>query len=94
MGGERVKIEIFYSLTCGRCRLIETVVHTALGDLGLEADVEKFLNPAEAFERGARAQPAMWVNNKLLVQGQVPLLSEMKEILKKEHMLETSTASD
>lgn len=94
LGGERVKIEIFYSLSCGRCRLIETVVHTALEDLGLEADVEKCLNPAKAFERGARAQPAMWVNDKLLVQGQVPLVSEMREILKKQHMLETTASRD
>lgn len=94
MDGESLKIEIFYSMSCGKCRVMETVVHTALEDLGLEADVKKFLNLNEAIERGARAQPAVWINDRLIMQGRVPLVSEMMDILRKEHELELSGSKD
>jgi len=78
-----MKIEMFYSMSCGKCRILETVVHTALEDLKMDVDVEKLLNPEQAMERGAMSQPAMWIDEKLVVQGRVPLVSEMKEMILK-----------
>ncbi len=79
-----MKIEMFYSVSCGKCRMLETVVYTALEDLKMEAEVEKFLNPDQAMARGAMSQPALWINDKLILQGRVPLVSEMREIIQKE----------
>lgn len=78
-----MKIEMFYSMSCGKCRILETVVHTALEDLKMDVEVEKLLNPEQAMERGAMSQPAMWIDEKLVVQGRVPLVSEMKEMILK-----------
>ncbi|OPY29113.1 MAG: hypothetical protein A4E31_00726 [Methanomassiliicoccales archaeon PtaU1.Bin030] len=78
-----MKIEMFYSMSCGKCRMLETVVHTALEDLKMDVEVEKLLNPDQAMQRGAMSQPAMWINDKLIVQGRVPLVSEMKEMIMK-----------
>lgn len=76
-----MKIEMFYSMSCGKCRILETVVHTALEDLKMDVEVKKLLNPEQAMERGAMSQPAMWIDEKLVVQGRVPLVSEMKEMI-------------
>jgi small redox-active disulfide protein 2 len=78
-----MKIEIFYSMSCGKCRILENVVHTALEDLRMNVEVDKLLNPDQAIERGAMSQPALWIDNKLIVQGRVPLVSEMKEMILK-----------
>lgn len=78
-----MKIEMFYSMSCGKCRILETVVHTALEDLKMDVEVKKLLNPEQAMERGAMSQPAMWIDEKLVVQGRVPLVSEMKEMILK-----------
>lgn len=79
-----MKIEVFYSMRCGKCRIMETAVHAALEELDLDVDVEKVLNPQEAVARGVRSQPALWINGRLKAAGSVPLVSDIKRMVLEE----------
>jgi small redox-active disulfide protein 2 len=79
-----MKIEVFYSMRCAKCHLIEHVVHTALEELGMDEVVHKVTNEQEAMNRGAMSQPVLWINGELKTQGRVPLVSEVKEIIETE----------
>ena len=83
-----MKIEVFYSMRCGKCRLMETATHAALEELGMDVEVDKILNPQVAVERGVMSQPALWINGRLKVQGTVPLVSEIKNMILEEKRLE------
>jgi small redox-active disulfide protein 2 len=87
-----MKIEVFYSMRCGKCRLMETATHAALEELGMDVEVDKILNPQVAMERGIMSQPALWINGHLKAQGSVPLVSEIKEMILEEKRLEASGA--
>ncbi|MBI0584014.1 MAG: thioredoxin family protein [Methanomassiliicoccus sp.] len=87
-----MRIEVFYSVRCGKCRLMESVTHTALEELGMDVEVNKLLNPQDAMARGVMSQPALWINDHLKVQGRVPLVSEIKQMIEEERLLETSGA--
>lgn len=88
--GGRVKIEVFYSMGCAKCHLIEHVVFTALKELGLDEEVHKITNQQEAIDRGAMSQPVLWINGELKSQGRVPMVSEMKEIIEAERRAEAA----
>ena len=83
-----MKIEVFYSMRCGKCRLMETATHAALEELGMDVEVDKILNPQVAVERGIMSQPALWINGRLKAQGTVPLVSEIKDMILEEKRLE------
>ncbi|MDW5563730.1 MAG: thioredoxin family protein [Methanomassiliicoccus sp.] len=83
-----MKIEVFYSMRCGKCRLMESATYAALEELGMNEEVDKILNPQVAMERGIMSQPALWINGHLKVQGRVPLIEEIKEMIMEERRLE------
>lgn len=83
-----MKIEVFYSMRCGKCRLMESATYAALEELGMDIHVDKMLNPQEAMDRGVMSQPALWINGHLKVQGRVPLIQELKEMIVEERDLE------
>lgn len=87
-----MKIEVFYSTRCGKCRLLESATYAALEELGMDVHVDKILNPQEAMERGVMSQPALWINGHLRVQGKVPLISEIKDMIIEERGLEEGPA--
>jgi predicted DsbA family dithiol-disulfide isomerase len=89
-----MKIEVFYSMRCGKCRLMETATHAALEELGMEVDVDKILNPQVAMDRGVMSQPALWINGRLKVQGTVPLVSEIKDMIMEEQRSEGAPAPE
>lgn len=89
-----MKIEVFYSTRCGKCRLMESATHAALEELEMEVDVDKILNPQEAMERGVMSQPALWINGRLKAQGRVPLVGEIKDMILEESRLEGAPAPE
>lgn len=76
-----MKIEVFYTERCAQCRLIEHVVYTALEEMGMDVPIHKVTNQQEAIDRGARAQPVLWINGDLKTQGRMPLVSEVKDMI-------------
>lgn len=75
-----MKIEVF-AVGCAKCRLIEVATHAALEELGLSTEVDKLQDPSEAQRRGVMAQPALFINGKLMVQGRVPSVAEIKDMI-------------
>ena len=75
-----MKIEVF-SVGCSKCRLIEVATHAALEELGLNIDVDKLQDPMEAQSRGVTVQPALFIDGKLMVQGRVPSVDEIKGMI-------------
>ena len=78
-----LKIEVFTS-TCAKCKMLEVVVRTAVQEMDIEADVKNIHDAIYIRERGVSRVPALFINNKLIVEGRVPTVTEMKGIIKDE----------
>jgi small redox-active disulfide protein 2 len=87
-----MKIEVF-AVGCAKCRLIEVATHAALEELGLSTEVDKLQDPSEAQRRGVMSQPALFINGKLIVQGRVPSVDELKEMINRERGLITDISA-
>jgi small redox-active disulfide protein 2 len=80
-----LKIEVFTS-TCAKCKMLEVVVRTAVQEMEIEADVKNIHDAIYIREKGVSRVPALFINNKLIVEGRVPTVTEMKVIIKDEMM--------
>jgi len=78
-----LKIEVFTS-TCAKCKMLEVVVRTAIQEMDIEADVKNIHDAIYIREKGVTRIPALLINNKLIVEGRVPTVTEMKGIIKDE----------
>jgi small redox-active disulfide protein 2 len=78
-----LKIEVFTS-TCAKCKMLVVVVQTALQEMEIEADVKNIHDAIYTREKGITRVPALMINNKLIVEGRVPTVTEMKGIIKDE----------
>jgi small redox-active disulfide protein 2 len=78
-----LKIEVFTS-TCAKCKMLEVVVRTAIQEMDIEADVKNIHDAIYIREKGVTRVPALFINNKLIVEGRVPTVTEMKGIIKDE----------
>ena len=87
-----VKIEVF-SIGCSWCKHIEVVAHAAVEELGLDADIVKLTDPMIIRDRGVNAQPAMFIDGKLMVAGRVPTVSEVKNMLLEDRRRERDQCS-
>jgi len=87
-----MKIEVF-SVGCSKCRLIEVATHAALEELGLNVDVDKLQDPMEAQRRGVMTQPALFIDDKLVVQGRVPSVDEIKGMINQARGLVTDIST-
>ena len=76
-----VKIEVFTS-TCGTCKRLEQVVHEAVDEMKIDADIVKLQDGIEIRERGVTQVPAFFVNGKLVLEGRVPLIKEAMDLIR------------
>jgi small redox-active disulfide protein 2 len=75
-----VKIEVFTS-TCGKCKKLEQVVHEAVDEMKLDAEIIRLQDGIQVRERGVTRVPALFVNGKLVLEGRVPLIRETMDII-------------
>jgi len=66
---------------CGRCRETEKNVFNACAELGLDAEISHIYDVREFSVLGVRFTPAVLVDGKIVVSGQVPTVGELKELL-------------
>jgi small redox-active disulfide protein 2 len=78
-----LKIEVFTS-TCAKCKMLPVVVKTAVQEMEIEADIKNIHDAIYTRERGVSRVPALFINNKLILEGRVPTVTEMKGIIKDE----------
>ena len=67
---------------CSNCRSLEKATREALSQLNLDASVIKEEDIAKIMGYGIMRTPALVVNEKVLVYGRVPSVTEIKEMLK------------
>ena len=84
IGGDEItlpiKIEV-YTSTCGKCKKLEQIVHDAVDEMKLEADIVKIQDGIEIRNRGVTRVPAFFVNGKLVLEGRVPLVREAIDLI-------------
>ena len=68
---------------CAKCKSLEKVTRKAAEEMNLAAPVDKVEDIQEIMGYGVMRTPALVINEKVVLQGQVPKVSQIKEILSK-----------
>jgi small redox-active disulfide protein 2 len=79
-GDDGVKIEII-GMGCPKCISAEENLRKALQELSLKEDIEKATGKEALQSRGITSAPAFLIDGKLLIQGRVPTVAELKALL-------------
>lgn len=66
---------------CPRCEATERNVREACAQLNLAAEVSHIYDPREMARLGARLSPAVLVDGRVVVQGKIPDVEELKQLL-------------
>ncbi len=66
---------------CARCKSLEKITTMAVNELNLDVTVEKVEDIQQIMEYAVMRTPALVINEKVVMSGQVPKIAEMKEIL-------------
>lgn len=66
---------------CARCKSLEKLTTKAVSELNLDARVEKVEDIQKIMEYAVMRTPALVINEKVVLSGQVPKLAEMKDLL-------------
>ena len=68
---------------CKNCTKLENHAKEAISELGLEAEIIKVTDFGEIASFGVAKTPALVVDEKVLVSGRVPEISEIKDLIGK-----------
>ena len=66
---------------CSRCNTLEKVTKQALEELGIKATMEKIEDIQKIMSYGIMRTPGLIIDGKVIITGQVPRVSELKEII-------------
>ena len=66
---------------CARCKSMEKVTRKAVDELNLGVSVEKVEDIQKIMEYAVMRTPALVINEKVVMSGQVPNIAELKELL-------------
>jgi small redox-active disulfide protein 2 len=66
---------------CARCKSLEKVTRKAVEELNLDASVEKVEDIQKIMEYAVMRTPALVINEKVVMSGQVPKVAELKDLL-------------
>jgi len=70
---------------CANCHKMEELAKTAVGELGIEAKIEKITDIAQIAMHGILSTPGLIVNGKIKHSGKpLPSLDKVKELIKGE----------
>ncbi|HAU28629.1 MAG TPA: thioredoxin family protein [Rhodospirillaceae bacterium] len=76
-----MKIQIL-GTGCPKCQKLTEVAEKAATELGLSFEIEKVTDITQIISFGVMMTPAMAVDGKVKIVGKIPMLAEMKELLK------------
>jgi small redox-active disulfide protein 2 len=68
---------------CAKCKSLEKVTKKAVEELNLDATVVKVEDIQKIMEYAVMRTPALVINEKVVLSGQLPKVSELKDILSK-----------
>ena len=66
---------------CTKCKSLEKVTKQAVDELHLDATVEKVEDIQKIMEYAVMRTPALVINEKVVLSGQVPKINELKTML-------------
>jgi small redox-active disulfide protein 2 len=66
---------------CAKCKSLEKVTRQAVEELNLDASVIKVEDIQKIMEYAVMRTPALVINEKVVLSGQVPKVAEIKELL-------------
>ena len=66
---------------CARCKSLEKITTKAVEELNLDATVEKVEDIQKIMEYAVMRTPALVINEKVVLSGQVPTIVELKELI-------------
>ena len=69
---------------CPNCKRLEKNVYEALEELNAKAEVEKVTEVKDIMAYGVMSTPALVVNEKVVLYGRVPNVTQLVDIIKKE----------
>jgi small redox-active disulfide protein 2 len=69
---------------CPSCKRLEKNVNEALDELSIKAEVEKVTEVKDIMAYGVMSTPALVVDEKVVLYGHVPNVSQLVDIIKKE----------
>jgi small redox-active disulfide protein 2 len=66
---------------CPKCKMLEKVTRQAVDELGIEATIEKVEDIVKIMAYNVMHTPVLVINEKIVLKGIVPGVSQVKEIL-------------
>jgi len=66
---------------CAKCKSLEKLTRKAVEELNLDATVDKVEDIQKIMEYAVMRTPALVINEKVVLSGQVPKVSALKEML-------------
>ncbi len=66
---------------CKGCAALADATHTAVTQLGFDAEIEKVTDYAEIARVGVMSTPALAIDGKLVMSGRVPTVEQLKDLL-------------
>lgn len=75
-----LKIKILGS-GCARCEMLEKRIRQAVEEMQVEATIEKTGDIKEILSYSVMRTPALVINEKVMISGEVPGLMELKSML-------------
>jgi len=66
---------------CPKCKTLEKITRDAVAETGINAGIEKVQDIIKIMEYNILHTPALVINEKVILSGQVPTVSQVKEIL-------------
>ncbi|MFH0758019.1 MAG: thioredoxin family protein [Bacteroidota bacterium] len=66
---------------CARCKSLEKITRKAVEELNLDATVEKVEDIQKIMEYAVMRTPALVINEKVVMSGQVPKVAQIKDLL-------------
>lgn len=66
---------------CAKCKQTEAVVRETLGEMGLDANVEKIEDIEKIMKYDIMATPALVIDEKIVMSGKVPSKDEVRAMM-------------
>ncbi len=68
---------------CAKCEKLEAIVRGAVNTLNLDCEIEKVKDLADIMSYGVMVTPALVIDGKVVLAGELPTMDKMATILKK-----------
>jgi len=68
---------------CAKCKTLEKLTRDAIAETGVTAEIEKVEDMFKILSFGVMSTPALVINQKVVLSGRIPSMTELKELIAK-----------